>query len=83
MQKAKKKQLRSWLKTGSIGYLVQKLTTSHPPRSLTTRAVDIGQGWNRRRPLPIPTLLRVEGEDFLDTLNNLFLAFILMNPCHP
>lgn len=68
MRTAKKKQLRSWLKTGSIGCLTPRLTTPYPTHSLINLTIDIGRSWNRRRPLPIPTLLRVEGGDFRDTL---------------
>jgi hypothetical protein len=62
MQKKKKKQLHSWLRIGSIGCLVQKMTTIPPPTNINCQ-VDEGVGWNRRRPLPIPTLLRIEGGD--------------------
>jgi hypothetical protein len=68
MHKAKKKQLRSWLRIGSTGYLALRLTTPHPPHSLINLTIDISRSWNRRRPLPIPTLLKVEGGDFRDTL---------------
>jgi hypothetical protein len=69
MQTVKRKQLRNWLKTGSIGCLAPRLTTPYPTHSLINLTIDIGRSWNRRRPLPIPTLLRVEGGDFRDTLN--------------
>jgi hypothetical protein len=79
MHKAKKKQLRSWLRIGSTGYLALRLTTPtladsltlryHPPHLPYNLTIDISRGWNRRRPLPIPTLLKVEGGDFRDTLN--------------
>jgi hypothetical protein len=68
MHKAKKKQLRSWLRIGSTGYLARLLTTPHPPHSLINLTIDVARRCNRRRPLPIPTLLGVEGEDFRDTL---------------
>ena len=54
---------------GLIGYRVPGLTTPYPPHFLINLTIDKGLGCNRRRPLPIPTLLRVEGGDFRDTLN--------------
>lgn len=54
MQKTEKKQLRNWLRIGSINCRVPRLTTPYPPHSLINLTVDIGREWNRRRPLPIP-----------------------------
>ncbi len=82
MQTVKKKQLHSWLKIGSTGCLAPRLTTPYPTHSLINLTVDIGRSWNRRRPLTIPTLLRVvrvasrrEGGDFRDTLNKSLITY--------
>jgi hypothetical protein len=55
MQKTEKKQLRSWLRTGLTGSQAHGLTTPYPPHLPYNLTIDISRGWNRRRPLPIPT----------------------------
>jgi hypothetical protein len=50
MQKTEKKQLRSWLRIGSIGCLTTRLTTPYPPHSLINLTIDVDRRCNRRRP---------------------------------
>ncbi|MEH2194077.1 MAG: hypothetical protein V7K98_15765 [Nostoc sp.] len=80
--KAKKKQLRSWLRIGSTGCLAPRLTTSqstHPPINLT---IDVGRSWFRRRPAihphradgwGIPPNSLNQGQDFILYLASLSL----------
>jgi hypothetical protein len=74
MLEAKKKQLRSWLRIGSTGYLVPRLATStladsltlryQPPHSLINLTVDIGCRCFRRRPAIHPHPAVAEGGEF-------------------
>ncbi len=59
MHKAKKKQLRSWLRIGLTDCLATRLTTPYPTHFLINLTIDVGRSWNRRRPAIHPH--RIDG----------------------
>jgi hypothetical protein len=68
MHKAKKKQLRSWLRIGSTGCLAPGLTTSQPTSPEIFLTIDIGRSWLRRRPAIHPHPAVAEGGEFRRTV---------------
>jgi hypothetical protein len=74
MHKAKKKQLRNWLRIGSTSCLAPRLTTSQPPHFLINLTIDIGRRCFRRRPAIHPR--PVEGRGIPPNLLKCLILFM-------